>query len=449
MDAARLNFSHGSRSEHAESLRLVRRASEIVGRELAVIADLQGPKIRTGALASGPVRLRDGDEFVLSSRPRAGDGRGVSVSHPALIGEISRGQRVLLADGALELEVLRVGRGEAVCGVVHGGELGERKGVNLPGARLSIPSLTRKDRRDLAFALESGADFIAVSFVRDAADMRMARRAAGRGREAAFIAKIEKPEALENLSEILAESDGVMAARGDLGVEMPLEKVPLAQKEIIERARLFRLPSIVATQMLESMTQSPRPTRAEASDVANAVFDGADALMLSGETAAGRFPVEAAATMDRIIREAESGPRPRPPVGRAGGVSLAEAVAEAVTAAAGEIRLRCIAVFTETGRSARLLSQYRPPCPVAAFSPCPRARKRMALLWGVTPRPIREVRDIDELTAAAQARLLAEGLAARGDSVAIVAGTPMGLRGATNLMKLHVIGQPTCTRAGR
>jgi pyruvate kinase len=327
---------------------------------------------------------------------------------------------------------------EVRCEVVNGGELGEHKGINLPGVKLNTPALTAKDRDDLAFALRHGADYIAVSFVRRPEDVRAAKAAIARARRnTPVIAKLEKPEAIENLDAILAAADGVMVARGDLGVEMSPEQVPVVQKLIIARARDFRVPVITATQMLESMTQNPRPTRAEASDVANAIFDGSDAVMLSGETAVGRYPIETVEMMDRIIRAAEASvtefarPHPRAEL------NIAETICDAVCHAAEELRMKVIAVFTETGSTARLISKYRPPTPIIGFSRNQETRRRLGLLWGVLPRTIARVRDADDLAAIAERRLLEEKLVRRGDVVGIVAGTPLGTRGATNFMKLH------------
>jgi pyruvate kinase len=328
---------------------------------------------------------------------------------------------------------------DVITTVVNGGELGEHKGINLPGVKLRVESLTAKDREDLEFALQQNVNYIAVSFVRSPADVLSAKQAIRRaGRNTPVIAKLEKPEAIDNLEEILRVSDGVMVARGDLGVEMTPERVPVLQKRIIAMARDLRVPVITATQMLESMTENPRPTRAEASDVANAIFDGTDAVMLSAETASGRFPVESVRMMDRIIREAEASvqevvrPHPRH-------LSVGETICEAICHAADDLHMKVIAVFTESGSTARLVSKYRPPCPIIAFSPSQETRRRICLLWGTLPRTIDRVRNIDDLSAIAEARLLEERLVERGDVVGIVAGTPLGTPGATNLMKLHTI----------
>jgi pyruvate kinase len=442
MDVARLNFSHGSPEEHRERAEWIRRASAHHQKPVAILADLQGPKIRTGKVAGGrPVKLRAGQTVVITTMPVAGTATRISTNFQALPRAVRRGDRILLSDGEIELRVRGVRGRDVVCEIENGGELGDHKGINLPGVKLRLPSLTGKDRRDLAFALKMGANYIALSFVRTAADVVAAKSAIARLEEnTPVIAKIEKPEAIENLDAILGVADGVMVARGDLGVEMSLEKVPVAQKQIIARARDFRLPVITATQMLDSMKSNPRPTRAEASDVANAVFDGSDALMLSGETAVGRYPLATVAMMDRIIREAEASVVRQPRRRSLGDLDVAETVAEAVCHAADELRMKVIAVFTESGSSARLVSKYRPPIPIIAFSPKQETRRRLSLLWGVLPRTIEAVRDIDEVSLIAERRLREERLAKQGDVVGIIAGTPFGIAGSTNLMKLHVIG---------
>jgi pyruvate kinase len=442
MDVARLNFSHGTHAEHARRVEWVRRASGKYEKSIAVLADLQGPKIRTGKLTGGkPVELRAGQKFTISTDGRPGDARGVSTTYRRLPREVRKGDRILLADGLLELRVTAVRGQSVVTEVVHGGELGEHKGINLPGVKLRVAALTAKDHRDLVFALSLGVNYVALSFVRTAADVRAAQAAIQRaGKDTPVIAKLEKPEAIDNLEEILGVADGVMVARGDLGVEMNPEKVPVVQKRIIQLAREARIPVITATQMLESMTHNPRPTRAEASDVANAIFDGTDAVMLSGETANGEYPLEAVKMMDRIIREAESLGREVPLQQHHGqALSVAEAVCEAVSHAAGELHLKVIAVFTESGSTARLIAKYRPRPPVIAFSPLQETRRRLSLLWGVTPRRIEQVDNIDSLAKLAEKRLLEEGYVKRGDIVGIVAGTPLGRRGTTNFMKLHLI----------
>jgi pyruvate kinase len=446
MDVARLNFSHGTHTDQARTIAAIREVSGRLEKPTGILADLQGPKIRTGDLAGGqPVVLRQGQRFTITADEVAGTAEGVSTTYKQLPREVRKGDRILLADGLIELRVRGTSGRSVHCEVINGGELGEHKGINLPGVKLKISALTPKDRADLAFALAQGANYIAVSFVRRADDVRAAKAAIARlGKDTPVIAKLEKPEGIENLDAILSVANGVMVARGDLGVEMSPEKVPVVQKQIIARARDFRIPVITATQMLESMTLNPRPTRAEASDVANAIFDGTDAVMLSAETASGRYPREAVAMMDRIIREAETTLRPPDRRRQQEPLSVAETVSEAVCHAAGELNMKVIAVFTETGSTARLISKYRPRCPVIAFSPNQETRRRLSLLWGVLARRIERVKDIDSLSAVAEERLLEEKLVRSGDVVGIVAGTPLGQRGTTNLMKLHTIAATRC-----
>jgi pyruvate kinase len=442
MDVARLNFSHGTHEEHAESIAALREAAMLMKRPIAILADLQGPKIRTGALAGGgSVALRTGQKFVITTAKVLGDSTRVNTTFRPLPHEVKPGDRILLSDGLIELRVERV-RGHEVHGhVVNGGVLGEHKGINLPGVKLHVPALTEKDRVDLRFALKQGVDYIAVSFVRRAEDVVLAKSLIRRAkRDTPVIAKLEKPEAIENLEEILRVSDGVMVARGDLGVEMNPERVPVVQKNIISRAREFRRPVITATQMLESMTENPRPTRAEASDVANAIFDGSDAVMLSAETATGTYPVEAVSMMARIIEQAEESIHEYPHPATQERLKVPETVAELVCHASRELHMKLIAVFTHSGFTARLVSRYRPLVPIVAFSPEAHTRRRMALLWGVTSRSISDIRKIDGLAMIAEKRLMEERLVRKGDVIGIVAGTPMGIRGTTNFMKFHVIG---------
>ena len=440
MNAARLNFSHGTHEDHAAAIRALRQASLRQQRPLAILADLQGPKIRTGTLAGGqPITLVAGKQFIITTAKAPGDATRVSTTFEELPHAVHSGDRILLADGLIELHVVTVRGKDVVTRVVNGGTMGEHKGINLPGVKLKVASVTQKDREDLKFALEAGANYIAVSFVRTAEDVLSAKALIKRaGRDTPVIAKLEKPEAMDNLEEILRASDGVMVARGDLGVELAPEQVPVLQKKIIAMARDLRVPVITATQMLESMTENPRPTRAEASDVANAIFDGTDAVMLSAETATGRYPLETVRMMDRIVRAAEANITEaiRP---RHGEISVGETICEAICNAAVAFRMKAIAAFTESGSTARLISKYRPPCPIIAFSPNQETRRRLSLLWGVLPRTIGNVRIIDDLSSIAGERLLEERLVSRGDVVGIVAGTPFGQKGTTNFMKLHTV----------
>ncbi len=444
MDVARLNFSHGTHAEHAQSFAMLREASIAFEKPIAILADLQGPKIRTGALAGGgTVTLRAGQKFVITTAKILGDSTRVSTIFHPLPHEVKAGDRILLSDGLIELRVEGVRKQEVTCQVVNGGVLGEHKGINLPGVELRVPALTAKDRNDLRFALTHGADYIAVSFVRRPEDVLMAKTLIRRAKKTTpVIAKLEKPEAIENLEGILSVSAGVMVARGDLGVEMNPERVPVVQKNIIARAREFRRPVITATQMLESMTENPRPTRAEASDVANAIFDGSDAVMLSAETATGKYPVETVEMMARIIEEAEASIHEYPRPVAQEQLKVPETVAELVCHASRELHMKLIAVFTHSGFTARLISRYRPLVPIVAFSPDAQMRRRMALLWGVTPRQIVDVKKIDGLAAIAEKRLVEERFVRKGDVIGIIAGTPMGIRGTTNFMKFHIIGSP-------
>src|SRR5262245_53472772 len=366
MDVARLNFSHGTHAEHLYCIQTLRSTARELKKTIAILADLQGPKIRTGVLAGGlPVPFRTGQAFTTTTAKILGDSTRVNTTFLPLPKEVHRGDKILLSDGLIELRVEGVRGREVNCRVVNGGALGEHKGINLPGVKLRVPALTPKDKDDLKFALAQCVDYIAVSFVRRPEDVLLAKRLVRRARkDTPVIAKLEKPEAIENLEEILRVSDGVMVARGDLGVEMSPERVPVVQKEIIGRAREFRRPVITATQMLESMTDNPRPTRAEASDVANAIFDGSDAVMLSAETAAGKYPVEATSMMARIICEAEESITEfgRPTTQEK--LKVAETVAELVCHASRELHMRWIVVFTHSGFTARLISRYRPLVPI-------------------------------------------------------------------------------------
>jgi pyruvate kinase len=437
MDVARLNFSHGTQEEHARTAAWVRQAAEEAGCPVAILQDLSGPKIRTGLLRGrSPVTLVAGQTLRLTPEQITGTSRRVSITYPRLAQDVRKGGRILLSDGLIELRVLKTADGEVETQVVNGGVLGEHKGVNLPGARLSIESVTPKDEEDLAFGIRLGVDYVAISFVRKARDVRRVKELMAARRAAIpVIAKLEKPEAVHNLDSILAASDGVMVARGDLGVELPLEQVPLIQKEIIEKASAARIPVITATQMLESMTQNPRPTRAEASDVANAILDGTDAVMLSAETASGQYPVQAVETMARIAEQADQKHEERFFRRRRERPDLAETISESVVHAAHTLAARAVVVFTRSGSTARLISKYRPPCPVYAFCHEESVARRAALYWGTIPIPMPLELDTDSTIAQAEAALLRRKAVSPGDILAIAAGAP-GQPGQTNLMKL-------------
>lgn len=445
-DVVRLNMSHGTYEEHAAVISTVRRLSDERRKPVAILLDLAGPKVRTGRLRDGrPVELMTGSQIVLTSEEVVGDATRLSTTYPQLVQEVPIGARLLLDDGLIELRVEEKRAGEIVCRVVHGGLLGERKGLNLPGVTLSLPALTEKDRADLAFGLQLGVDYIGLSFVRSAADCQAARQLIEQaGAQTPIIAKIEKAEAVTHLDEILAAADGVMVARGDLGVETSVESVPLVQKAIIAAANRSEKVVITATQMLQSMIENPRPTRAEASDVANAILDGSDAVMLSGETAIGAFPVEAVAVMDRIIRSAEQSPLMRPRLaetvsGEHSG-SSGRAIAEAAAFAAEELNARLIVVFTEKGRMARHLAALRPAQRILALTQSLATQRQLALVWGVEPRRFDFLPRSDELLAACDRLLLEEGWAALGETVVLIAGGITGL-GISNMMKLHRVGE--------
>jgi pyruvate kinase len=445
MDVARLNFSHGTYREHARRLHLVRRLARERGRTLAVLQDLQGPKIRTGSLEGGkPVELRANARVTFTTRQIPGNAGLLSTTFRPLPREVRRGSRILLSDGLMELRVETVSGQEIACRVINGGVLAEHQGINLPGIPLRISALTVKDRADLEFGIHHGVDYIALSFVRRAHEvLELKRMLARSGRRTPVVAKLEKPQAIDHLDEILAVADAVMVARGDLGVELAPEKVPVIQKRVIERANTLKVPVITATQMLESMTIHPRPTRAEASDVANAIFDGTDAVMLSAETATGRYPVEAVQMMARIISAAEMSPR-YGWSGRArrvvdGSLSVPESICESVAHMTEALNLKAIAVFTQSGSSARMISKYRARVPVYAFSPLPAITRRTALYWGVTPVLMGRVQSTDRMVEGAALRLREMGAAKPGDCIAVIAGTPIAHRGTTNLLKVHRI----------
>jgi pyruvate kinase len=447
MDVARLNFSHGGHEEHRERVRQVRETSERLGVSVACLQDLSGPKIRTGRLGPAEgVLLTEGEGFTLTTESVVGTAERVSTTYQWLPRDVRRGHRILLDDGLIELEVSAVEGNEVRTRVVNGGLLKSNKGINLPGVPLSTPALTEKDREDLAFGLSLDVDYVALSFVRrreDVMELRELLSAQGRP-DLPVIAKIEKPEAVDNLASILAVADGVMVARGDLGVEVPTEHVPTLQKEIIRQANQAGRMVITATQMLESMVEHPRPTRAEASDVANAILDGTDAVMLSAETATGAYPVEAVATMGRIagfterqlFRPGGARQRRRSDLAAAGGSTVARAVAMASCGAAEQLEARCIVAFTESGATARLVSHFRPAVPVIAFTPSERVRRQLALAWGVKPLHSPHYETTDEMLSAGLSNLEASGLVSAGDTVILVCGTT-ALSGATNMMKVH------------
>jgi pyruvate kinase len=443
MDVARLNFSHGRHEDHAVCIESLRRAAATEGRTVCILQDLQGPKIRTGKLQGGvPVTLKTGSTVTITIRDVEGTADLIPTTFKSLPSEVHTGSRILLSDGKIELHVTRAGTTDIECKIINGGTLGERQGINLPGTALSIPALTDKDRADLEFGLENGVDVVALSFVRSAADVLEVKNIiAAHGQTVPVIAKLEKPQALDQLEEILEAADGVMVARGDLGVEMPPEKVPVIQKYVIRRAAEWRKPVIIATQMLESMIENPRPTRAEASDVANAIFDGTDAVMLSAETASGRYPLEAVCMMSKIVIEAENNmaefTQPRRRRERRM-LSISETICESIAHSAEDTDMAAIAVFTETGNTARMLSKYRPKSRIYAFSHVPEVCNRMNLFWGVQSVRRDQALNADEMLATAEQELLRTGRIKPGHVLGVVAGTQMS-SGSTNFMRLHVV----------
>jgi pyruvate kinase len=443
MDVGRLNFSHGTHEDHARNIARLRSAAEKENRSICILQDLQGPKIRTGRLdRHEPISLETGSTVVITPRDIAGTPTRISTTFPDLAREVVAGARILLRDGLIELRVRSVRDGDVVCDVLNGGMLGEHQGINLPGTALSIPAMTEKDRKDLEFGLKHGVDAVALSFVRSAADVNMVREiVAGLGRDIPLIAKLEKPQAIDHLEEILEVVDGVMVARGDLGVEMAPEKVPVIQKHVIRRCAVWRKPVITATQMLESMIENPRPTRAEASDVANAIFDGTDSVMLSAETASGRYPREAVAMMSRIVIEAESnmGEFTQPRRRRDNhGLSVAETICESIAHAAEDLPMGAIAVFTESGNTARMISKFRPQAPIYAFTHVASVVQRANLFWGVHPIRCGHAPSTDEMVQVAERELLARGVLKPGAVLGVVAGTQQS-SGSTNFMRLHTV----------
>jgi len=450
MDVGRLNFSHGSHEDHARNIERLRRAAEKENRTVCILQDLQGPKIRTGRLEGHePVLLKSGSTVLITPRDIVGTATRISTTFPDLASEVSPGARILLRDGLIELRVRTVRGKDVVCDVLNGGALGEHQGINLPGTALSIPALTEKDRRDLEFGLKHGVDAVALSFVRTAADVKMVRQiVAALGCDVPLISKLEKPQAIDHLEEILQASDGVMVARGDLGVEMAPEKVPVIQKHVIHSAAQWRKPVITATQMLESMIENPRPTRAEASDVANAIFDGSDSVMLSAETASGRYPREAVAMMARIVVEAESNMGEFTQRRRRDrhALSVAETICESIAHAAEDLPMGAIAVFTETGNTARMISKYRPQAPIYAFTPNVSVAQRTNLYWGVHPMKCSPALSAEHMVRVAEKELLDLRQLKPGDVLGVVAGTRQA-SGSTNLMRLHTVTPEEVTAA--
>jgi pyruvate kinase len=441
MDVARLNLSHGTYAEHEQVYRRVREASDESGHGVGVFVDLQGPKIRLGSFKEGSSRLQPGQSFTITTRELAGNNEIASTTYEGLPGDVSAGDQILIDDGKVRLRVTEVDETDVHTQVVVGGRISDHKGINLPGVPVSVPAMSEKDIEDLRWGLHLCVDFIALSFVRSASDVEDVRQIMREeGVMLPVIAKIEKPQAIDNLNEIVKAFDGFMVARGDLGVECPLEDVPFLQKRVVEKARRNAKPVIVATQMLESMISNPAPTRAEASDVANAVLDGADAVMLSGETSVGEYPIETVRTMARIIASTEDHelhhmaaidwqPRTR------GGV-----VAKAAAEVGDRVGAKFLVAFTQSGDSARRLARYRGPIPVLAFTPEPIVRSQLSLTWGIETFLTSSVEHTDEMVRQVDEQLLKIGRVKEGDLVVIIAGSPPGIPGSTNALRIHRMG---------
>jgi pyruvate kinase len=437
-DAFRVNMSHADQAHHAKTIAAIRAVEDRLDHPIGILCDLQGPKLRVGTFAEGRAVIPHGRHFTFDRNPDPGDATRVQLPHPELFGLLEKGQCLLVDDGKIRLRVIRAGKDEILCSAEVGGVISDRKGVNIPDAVIPIPALTEKDRRDLAFAVEQGADWIALSFVQRPEDVAEARRLMGG--YGALMAKIEKPAAVEHIDEIIELSDGIMVARGDLGVELHPEEVPPLQKRIVERARWHGKPVVVATQMLESMITSPTPTRAEVSDVANAVYDGADAVMLSAETAAGAWPVEAVTIMDRIGQQVERDVNYRMRVNLmetpADGTT-ADALANACAVIADDLPIEGIIVFTASGSTARRVARERPSVPMLVLTPSTRTARRLAVLWGAHAVRTRDIGSFEEMIAKGKRMALRQRFGKAGSRLVALAGVPFGTPGATNL--LHVV----------
>ncbi|GIO39354.1 pyruvate kinase [Paenibacillus antibioticophila] len=444
MNVARLNFSHGDYEEHGGRIKTIRQASAELGKSIAILLDTKGPEIRTGKLKEEPIELEQDELITLTTEEILGDKDRISITYSDLPNDVEVGSTILIDDGLIGLTVLDIQGTEIKCRIVNGGTIKSKKGVNVPGVNISLPGITEKDANDIKFGIEQGVDFIAASFVRKASDVLEIRELLEKNNATHIhiISKIENQQGVDNLDEILEVSDGLMVARGDLGVEIPAEDVPLAQKRMIEKCNRVGKPVITATQMLDSMQRNPRPTRAEASDVANAIFDGTDAIMLSGETAAGKYPVESVLTMSRIAEKAESALEYREifiKQSNAQQTTVTEAISQSVANSALELNAKAIISSTETGYTARMVSKYRPKAPIIAVTTEESTMRRLALNWGVTPVKGKIATSTDEMFDYAMKGGLDSGLVKEGDLVVITAGIPLGRSGSTNLVKIGQI----------
>lgn len=445
MNICRLNFSHGSHDDHRRTVAEIRRQARRAGTTVGILQDLQGPRIRTGPVAAGIVQLQEGARITLTTRRVPGDAACISTTFSHLPREVQKGDSILLNDGLIQLDVQAVRGPDVTCRVIHGGPISSHKGMNIPGRKLSISAMTAKDRADLKLGVELGVDWVALSFVRAADDIRLLKRTLQRfgAPDTPVVAKLEKPQAISNLFEILAVTDGLMVARGDLAVETSPEEVPVIQKRVIREARRRGIPVITATQMLESMVENSRPTRAEASDVANAIYDGTDAVMLSAETATGRYPVETVQMMGRIVESAEAelaaALRDTGDTASWWRKSVSDAICEAAANCAEGLNAAVVAVFTETGGTARRMAQQRPNARIVAFTPREHVLRRSALYWGMEPRLTPEMATTDQMVEYVARALRREGVVKPGDRIVVTAGTPVGQPGSTNFIKVHEV----------
>jgi pyruvate kinase len=447
MNVARLNFSHGNYEEHGMRIKNIREAAKLTGKTVAILLDTKGPEIRTHNMENDAIELKEGSEVIISMEEVLGTPEKFSVTYAGLIHDVTEGSKILLDDGLIGLEVLAVDKekGEIKAKVLNSGVLKNKKGVNVPGVRVNLPGITEKDAQDILFGIEQGIDFIAASFVRRASDVLEIRELleAHNALDIKIIPKIENQEGVDNIDEILEVADGLMVARGDLGVEIPAEEVPLVQKELIKKCNALGKPVITATQMLDSMQRNPRPTRAEASDVANAIFDGTDAIMLSGETAAGCYPVEAVKTMHQIASRTEQALQYRELLAqrtKQSGTTITDAIGQSVAHTALNLDVAAIVTPTVSGHTARMISKYRPKAPIVAVTADESVSRKLALVWGVYPKVASQANSTDEMLDIAVEAAVDTGIVKHGDLVVITAGVPVGETGSTNLMKVHVVG---------
>lgn len=445
MTVARLNFSHGLHEEHAKRIELIRMAAKETGRQVAIMLDTKGPEIRIGNIEGDKIILHTGNNITITTQEILGTEKKISVSYKGLPDDVEKGTKILLDDGLIELVVKKVEDTEIYCEILNGGELSSKKGVNIPGVHVNLPAVTEKDYKDILFGIENDVDFIAASFIRTASDVLEIRKILEQhNADIDIISKIENQAGVSNIDEILAVSDGIMVARGDLGVEIPSEEVPLVQKTIIEKCNRIGKPVITATQMLDSMIRNPRPTRAEANDVANAIFDGSDAVMLSGETAAGKYPVQAVQTMKRIAKRTEEALKYEEILGKKEMLperTVTDSISYATCNIALKLEATAIITPTTSGFTARMVSKYKPKAKIIAATPDPKVAKKMCLVWAVYPILVRQTIGTDEMITEAVQRALESGEILLGDLVVVTAGVPVGVPGTTNLLKVHIVGE--------